>query len=322
MIIDPIPIEVKLYKPALSIPNTVDSIRYYEGFDIRGLDPQIGQIFQIFVSHLYLKFDHQPIADQKVYGSTFYHPESDIAALVFHSGALFIHPKLKAYKPVRFSTVKNLFESLIVPESEYTKTAVVIDLPTDLQIQGINVQIYIDQSPISFPSAKHNNYESQEMSHIAPFSLRIIDFNIITMYDDPPHLVSPNDYRRQVASIPNFKTTFTGEIGIEYTPQIFTQIFSKFNLSRNIFDFFYFLFDIGNNRFEIFHISGSKFSILRVIQQVAVEATRLPNVDENSSVLFDNVDITELGAKKHSIVIREKEFGPVNALLLIPRNMQ
>ena len=223
MIHDPIPTEVQLYHPALNIPNTIDSIRYYEGFDINSLDPQIGQIFQIFVSHLYLKFQHPPIANQIVYGSTFYSPGSDIAAIVFHSGCLFIHQKLKTYNPVRYSTVQNFFESLIVPESDYAKTAVVIDLPTDLQIQGVNVRIYIDQSPMSFPSSTHNSYKSQELLHAENYSLRIIDFNIVTMYDSPPHLVSPNEYKRQSASVPSFQFTFSGEIGIKYTPQIFAQ---------------------------------------------------------------------------------------------------
>lgn len=322
MINDDILKEVKLYHPALNIPNTIDSIQYSENFQINSLKPQIGQIFQIFVSHLYLKFQHTPIAEQLVYGSTFYSPDSDIAAIIFHSGCLFIHSKLNKHNPVRFSTVQNFYESLIIPESEYAKTAVVIDLPTDLQIQGVNVRIYIDQSPMSFPSTTHNNFKSQEKTNAEKYSLRIIDYNILTMYDDPPHLVSPENYKRQSAYVPNFQFTFTGEIGIEYSPQIFAQIFSRFNLERNIFDFFYFLFDVENNRFQICHTTGSKFRVLQVIQQIGVEATRLPNVEETSSLLLDDVDMCEFGTKKHYLIIGDRKFGPINALLLVPRSSQ
>lgn len=316
---DPFPTKIPLYTPALNIPNTVDSINYDDQFNFNSLDPEVGQIFQIYVSHRYISFHYPPIEENCVYGSTFYAPQSDLAAIIFHSGCLFIHAKLKTMPLVRFSTIKNFYETMIVPDSEYSKVAVVLDLPTDLQIQGVNLRIYIDQSPALFPSTIHNNYESKEIDHIEKYSIRIVDYSIITMYDEPPHLVSIDEYQRQSAIIPIFKSTFTEEIGIEFSPQIFIQIMSRFNLVRNMFDYFFFLFDVCNDRYEILHTGGTKFSILRVIHQINSDTVRIPNVDENHSLVINSADITEFGVKQNLLMIKGIVFSPISALLLIPK---
>ena len=313
----PCPTEAKLYSPALCLPNTVDSISYHDGFTFDALSPRIGELFQIYVPHVFISLEHPPIKNSIVFGSTYYAPSSDISAVVFHSGCLFIHPKLKSFNPQRFSTVQNLYEVMASPEAEYSKVAVVLDLPTDLQIQGVLVRLYVDQSPLSFPATVHNGYKSQELPHVEQYSLRIVNFNIITMYDDPPNIVPVDAYRRQTAAVPKYLITFTGELGIEYNQNIFAQIFSRFNVVRDTFRFFRFYFDCGNNRYEIVQIEGTRFKIIRSIEQLTVEVIRTPNTSNATAV--DVADMTEFGAMKKAIIVKDVKFGPITALLLIPK---
>ncbi|OHT07423.1 hypothetical protein TRFO_24380 [Tritrichomonas foetus] len=320
MIDEPVPTQSKHYSPALNIPNTVDTIEYHEGFSIQSLHPQIGEIIQIFVSHLYISFQYPPVRDNKVFGSIYYTPNSDIAAIALHSGCLFIHSKLKqSTNPVRYSTVKNIYEVMAVSENDYAKTAQIIDIPSDLLIQGVTLRLYIDQSPLFFPSTTHNGYKSQENAQVEQFSMRIIDFNIVTMYDDPPHLVALDQYRRQTAEVPVYRVSLTGELGIQYSQVMFTQIFSRFNLARNTFKFFRFFFDCKNDRYEIIHEDGTSFSVVKLIERLTVEVIRAPNVPDECAIIVEGADMAEFGATRNGIVVRDMKFSPVTVLLLIPR---
>ena len=61
------------------------------------------------------------------------------------------------------------------------------------------------------------------------------------------------------------------EIGITYTPGIFLQLMSRYNIMNGMFRVSRFFFDVGYDRYEISWLGDTKFSISKHIEQVSVE---------------------------------------------------
>ena len=292
-------------------------LEYTPEFDLKKFDPQPGDLFQVFVEQQYLTYELETVRQHKVFGSYYYAPESDIPAMIFHSGILFIHAKLKAFPHRRFSTVQNVYEVMAMNETDYARKAVVLDLPTDLQIQGVLVNIYIDKSPDSFIAATHNAYQSQSLPHAAEYSMRFTEFSIVTMYDVVPAIVPDSEYRKARAVIPNFDITFTGEVGIKFEPMMFVQIFSRYNVSSGMFDVFRLFFDVDKDRFEICWRGGTRFSVVKYIEQISVEVVRHKNVPSDKGVVVEDADMCEFSVTRGAIIVKAKRFEPVSSLVLV-----
>ena len=296
---------------------TLKCLEYTPELDLRNFDPKPGDLFLVFVGQQYLTYQMESVRQHKVFGSYYYTPDSDIPAMIFHSGILFIHPKLKAFPHRRFSTVQNVYEVMSMSESDYARKAVVLDLPTDLQIKGVLVNIYIDKSPESFIATTHNGYPSQRLPHAAEFAMRFTEFSIVTMYDVLPVTVPAHEFQKSHAVVPSFDFTFTGEVGIKFEPMMFVQIFSRYNVCNGMFDVYRLFFDVERDRFEICWRRGTRFSVVKYIEQVSVEVVRHKNIPTDKGVVIDDADISDFAVTRGAIIVKGKRFEPVSSLVLV-----
>ncbi|OHS99678.1 hypothetical protein TRFO_08315 [Tritrichomonas foetus] len=282
------------------------AIEYHPKFDLASLSPVPGNIFQVYIDQRFISFSYEPISRQQVFGSTYYAPFSDLSAIAFHTGCLFVNPKMKNVPVRRFCTVQNLLEALSVPEQDYSKAAQIFDYPIDLTIQGVLVHFYIDDSPGYYPSVNRNGIRSQEWKTPEKYCIKIIQSAVITMYDQPPKLVAPSEYQRTTALVPKYIFTFTGELAIVFTPQIFIQIFSKPNISKGLFRVFRVFFDVGRSRYEI--VPGEKHKFKIVLDLVGDEECR--------EVIVRDAEMTEFFVKKKTIGVNNHQFSPVDAIMM------
>jgi hypothetical protein len=77
-------------------------------------------------------------------------------------------------------------------EIEYPKVAIIVDLPLDLGVRGVLIQLYIDSSPGFFPSLQRNGFKSKELDHPELFSMRITHSSLLALHDPLPQLVRPD----------------------------------------------------------------------------------------------------------------------------------
>ncbi|KAK8852364.1 hypothetical protein M9Y10_017338 [Tritrichomonas musculus] len=302
-------------------PNYNDvAIRYDEKFSFIDLDPQVGDIFKIFIDVKYISYDYPPISNQKIYGCTFYTPSSDPAAIAIHTGCLFINPKMKQAPVRRFCSIKNAIEAMSacnctdkgyteITEQEYTKITKekVFNYPLDLIIYGTILHIYVDYSPGYFPEASRNGLKSKESQNPESYCVRVIHSTLITMYDEKPTLVDSKDYKRQKAIIPKNIFSSSGEIQFTFEPKVFVQIFSRINVNRGMFRLYKLYFDVDRNRYEIFH--NAKLNKFNVILDTL-------NDEEVHETLVENADISEFYASKNKIGVGNHTFTPVQTLFL------
>ena len=302
---------------------TFEAIEYKPDFQIDSLKPVVGNIFNFYIPNSLLasistnnsKQQHQT----NIWGSTHYTPNSDLAAIAIHSGALFIHPKSKSAIRRRFCTIKNFFEVQNCSESDYLKLAQTIEIPLDLTVKGVVLQILIDNSPSKFPSAPRNGIRSQEQNFMSPYSLRVANFFVISMYDDMPKLVQPEEYVRKTAVVPAFKFSCTGEVGIVFKPHMFLQIFSRFNIVNGFFKINLLYFDIGKTRYQILYKSGTQFSVIKIDDPPTLNVLkRKADPSEYGEVLFESVELSEFSVTSKGILIKKQEFSPVDIILVSP----
>lgn len=302
--------------------NSFEAIEYKTGFDIDSLKPVVGNIFQFFIPNSL--FGPISSSNQKqqhpinLWGSTHYTPNSDLAAVAMHSGALFIHPKSKSALRRRFCTTKNFFEVQNCSESEYSKIAQVIEIPLDLTIKGVVLQILIDNSPSFFQSTQRNGIKSQEFT-MCPYSLRVANFFVISMYDDMPKLVSPELYVRKNAVVPTFKFAGTGEVGIVFKPHMFLQIFSRFNIVNGFFKINRLFFDVGKCRYEIVYKTGTSFNVVKFEEPPTLNVLKRKNdPSEYGEVIIESVELSEFSVTSKGIIIRKEDFSPIDIILVSP----
>lgn len=312
------PIDVDEILKAIAVPENDDfsALEFNPSFNISDFNPQTGEIFKIWVPINYISYNYPGISEHKVFGSTHYAPQSDIAGMILHSGILYINPKTKLSTYRRFCTVLNLFEVMGLNETEFHKSAVSLDLPIDLKISGVLVHIYIDTSPLTFPSMSRNGFRSTELLESQPFSMRITNFSIITAYDEQPSIVPPGQYLRQKAILPTFKFTFTGNIGIVFSRGIFMQLFSRFNIIHGMFNVYCIFFDVEQDRYEISSIGDTEFTVNKLINPSDTERRKKEVISVISSAF-----ITDFAVGKNKLVIKGTVFQPVDSLLItIPKD--
>lgn len=289
------------------------------------LKPQIGNIFQFFIPNaLFTPYSPQNMNKQQqnqlpLWGSTHYTPQSDLTAIAAHTGALFIHQKSKSAIRRRFCTIKNFYEVQNCSEADYSKTAQITEIPLDLVVKGVILQILIDNSPASYPSITRNGIKSQEFNQPAQYSLRVSNFFVVTMYDDMPNLVSPEDFIRKQAVVPSYKFSITGEVGIVYKPHMFLQIFSRFNVVNGFFNSNRLFFDIGRVRYEIKLKTGTKFQLIKFDDTPTLNALkRRSDTAEFGDIVHDDIDLSEFSVTSRAIIIRKESFEPVDTILIAP----
>ena len=303
--------------------NAFEAIEYKSDFELDSLKPMVGNIFNFYISTSLLA----PISstNQKqqhplnIWGCTHYTPNSDLAAVAMHSGALFIHPKSKSAIRRRFCTMKNFFEVQNCSEAEYSKIAQFIEIPLDLTVKGVVLQILIDNSPSSFPSVQRNGVKSQEQHTISPYAIRVANFFVISMYDDMPKLVTPEEYVRKTAVVPTFKFSITGEVGIVFKPHMFLQIFSRFNIVNGFFKFNYLYFDIENTRYQLLYKSGTQFQVIKFTDPPTINILkRKQDPAEYGEVIHDSVELSEISVTSKGILVKKQELAPIDIILVSP----
>lgn len=285
------------------------AMSYSEDFDFTKLDPQVGDIFKVYIDAKYISYDYSPILHQDIYGSTFYTASSDLAAIAIHSGCLFINPKMKQAPVRRFCSVQNAVEASCVmspSEKDYNKVAQVFYYPLDLTIHGVVLHIYVDYSPGYFPSVVRNGLKSQECQAPERFCIRVIHSTLITMYDEKPTIVEPKDFIRQKSIIPKNIFSASGEIQFTFEPKVFVQIFSRINLNRGMFKVFRLFFDVDRNRYEILNTEKTKFNVI----------LDTLNDEDVHQVIVEGADISEFYAKKNCIGVATHIFSPVQTFFL------
>jgi hypothetical protein len=195
-------------------------------------------------------------------------------------------------------------------EVEFTKAAVVVHLPLDLGLKGVLIQLYIDSSPGQFPSVLRNGFKTSELLHPDVFSMRITHSALLTNYDAAPQFVEPRYFERQVAIVPVYKFTFDHEIGIEYSPEIFLQIFSRFNVGKGMFEVFRLCFDAEKIRYQILHIAQFTFRIVQLIG------------DANALEIVPEAEMTDFYVTKRGIGVLSHRFTPIEAIVLTPQALR
>lgn len=283
------------------------AIEYSENFSFSKLDPQIGDIFKVYIDVKYISHDYLPIRRRSLYGSTFYTGSSDLAAIAIHTGCLFLKPKIKQDPARRFCIVQNVVEAMSVPEQDYSEVAKIFEYPLDLTINGIILHIYVDSSPGYFPSVLRNGLESQESQIPQNYCIRVIHSTLITMYDEKPALVEPRKYVRQKSIIPKNIFSSSGEIQFMFEPKVFVQIFSRINLNRGMFKVFKLYFDVNRSRYEIINTEKTKFNVI----------LDTLNDDEIHQTIVENVDISDFYVKRNTISAANHIFSPVQTIFLV-----
>jgi hypothetical protein len=188
-------------------------------------------------------------------------------------------------------------------ESEYSKAAVVIHLPLDLGLNGLLIQVYVDNSPGTFLPSLHNGFRSLEWAKSEPFAMRITHFALITIYDQKPILVPPNEYKRQRILVPTFKFGLADEIEIEFSPTVFLQIFSWVNVAKGMFRVFRLFFDSDRCRYEIIHLGERMFKVVNGGNEVMAEA-----------------EMFEFHVTRKTIEVQALNFDPVEGIVLVPHS--
>lgn len=283
------------------------AVEYHPDFNIHAFGPTHGDVIHVFIPEKYISYQYKPISEHHCFGSGYYAPCSDIAAMAVHHGCLFVMPRLKNAAHRRFCSVENAFEIISQPDSAYAKLAKIVDFPLDLRVRGVLVTIYIDDPPPVFVSSVHNGYRSNETKEKFQFSMRILSFNVITMYDPYPYVVSEKEYVKDKVVLPLFKIFSGSEVGIDYNPDMFLQIFSRFNVSKGLLQSFCLILFVGSEQYEIAQTGVTQFSLIC-------------HNSRGASTVLHNLDMSEFQPDANNLIkIRNLTFGPVVAIMVVPR---
>lgn len=228
-----------------------------------------GQAVHVYVDSHYISFKHPSIADRVVYGRCHYSPDSDISAVIWHSGVLFVDSEAKDSSRSRFWTVRNVFEIAACSDAEYSRLADVESVPADVAIRGVLVTIVLGNSPPSFRSSVRNGIRTRD-SPRAGFSIRVGNFRLLSSFDTIPRLVGMSEYVSGSIALPVFRRTFTGDIGFGFDQCLVNQILSLSNIVNGLFDAYTVLFDVESVRYAVY-------------QSLENDANSIPGFVANSS---------------------------------------
>lgn len=287
----------------------ITAINYSLFFKVADLNPSIGMTYRIFVDQRFISYMHPPVNDKKLAGFIHYSPESDLVAVIMHTGCLFPDPKSKETTHRQFQTVTNLFETMCCSETEYHKRAVIHQIQNDVRIKGILVTILICPSPPFYQATNRNGIRSHDSSP-SSFSYRISDYRILTKFDKMPKIVSIEDYRSRIIIQPVFHLSFTGEIGIKYTREIFKQFISPETIINGLFEVYRIFFDSNGERYEIKAEDNLTYTILRLIDPVSIDVIKRrasSGIDVDviiKNIEFDDIIVGETSIRFGSVLIQ------------------
>ena len=287
-------------------PGINPAIEYTPDLDISAFSPKHGDVFRVFIDEQYISYHHKPVAEHKCFGSGRYAPCSDISALVMHHGCLFVNQKLKNASHRRFCSVENSFELSINPDMVYPKLIKVVDFPLDLRVRGVVVGILIDHPPEEWVSTVHNGYRSSELDAKFKFSLRVLDYNVLTNYDPMPMVVDRTEYVPEKTALPVYKLTARMEVGLAYSPMMFQQVFSRFNIAKGMLNLFRLVLEAGDHRYEIAYVDEKEFSLIE--EQGATQIQ-----------LLSELDMSEFHVDGDVLRVRDARIGPISTILLLDR---
>lgn len=286
-----------------NVESDLGVLEYNPSFTLRDIALRVGDVVVVYIPERYFTVDKLPILSQKVTGTTIYSPDSDICGICIHSGSLFLNTDVKSKYARRFCTINNTFEILGYSESEWSKVSDVVHFPLDLMITGVILTLYIDDSPKTFTGCKRNGIVSKESQVPEQYAIRVTQKSILTIYDPEPTIVPISEYIPEHVTIPRFKLTFTADIGIEYNPFIFTQIFSRDNVFKGLLKSYKLCFDSNRVRYEIQCPEGEDtFDVMK---------------HESGEVVAIGVPMIDFKVTQRSIIIQKTRIQDVDSIVLI-----
>ena len=306
--------EQKITFPVQVNHNT--ALLYKPGFDLSIFRPNVGDVFRIFIPERFFLLTNSAIVDRTICGTTFYTPDSDIVNIALHSGCMFPHPKSTGYSR-RWCTISNFYEA-ICNEDKYAKIAEIMEIPPSVQVQGLLVDILIDNTLRSYQSSNRNGLKSKTHTGIMDYSMRVASFKILTKFDKLPRIVSEFEYTRQYAKIPIFKFAFNREIGVEFSPDLFLSIFSISNIQNDLFTIYKLFFDVGSNRYEIHYNEDTNLFSLTLLQSpidikdYKVRRSKKPT----ETVIEQDLSFFDIVATPKGLKINGSRYEPIDTLLV------
>ena len=307
-------LETKSTFPANFSHNT--ALEYKPGFDLTIFNPVIGDIFRIFIPERFFLLTNSSIVDRLISGTTFYTPDSDIVNIAIHSGCLFPHPKSTGYSR-RWCTITNFYEALC-NEDKYSKIADVLEIPTSVQVQGLVIDILIDNTLKSFQSSLRNGLKSKSHQGPTDYSMRVASYKILTKFEKLPLIVEPENYVRQHTKIPIFKFAFNREVGIEYSPILFLSIFSAANIENDFFTTYKLFFDVGEKRYEIHYNEDTGYFYLTILESpVDVKEYKSRKSKKPKEIIVESeLRFFDIVATPKGLRIKNVMYEPVDTLLV------
>ena len=299
--------------------NPFAAFEYVPYFDMRSLRPVPGETVHVYVPERFISFAHPPIADRNLYGWVHYSPDSDIAAMIFHSGILFVDQRSKDSRHRQFCVAKNVFEAMSCSETEYPRRVNIENVPQDLRIQGVLVLLLFCNSPTFFPASNRNGLRSREADKDA-FSMRIANFRIISSFDEKPIIVKPEQAVKQRVFMPQFMKSFTNELAFKFSGGLFAQIVSLSNIVNGLFEVYRLFFDCEGKRYEIKLLEEPDiiFTVVQLIDPLSLDTLkRKPSAGAQSSVAVAKCQWNSLRVGTDCLDFDGFIFAPVSSISMI-----
>jgi hypothetical protein len=296
-----------------------EAVEYVPFVRAADFNPVCGQTLNVFVDIRFIANSHSPIADRKIYGYAHYSPETDIAAMVVHSGVLFVDPKYKDSQHRQFCTTKNVLEAMCCSTSEYPKRVEPTSIPIDLTVLGVVIALLFTNSPASFTSINKNGLRSRDGERNV-FSMRISQFRILTPFDEMPKLVPPTEIVSISWLRARYRASLTDDVGLHFNREFFLQIFSLHNIANRLMAVYRLFFDVGPTRYELILADEEvlAFSLIALNEPVPLMSLKRrirPSSDVRSVVDF--VPFWDIEVHETSIMFDKFKLGPLDCFLLM-----
>lgn len=291
------------------------AIEYKPDFNIADLHPEVGDIFTFYIQKNYFLNKYKPISDGKAYGSTYYSPNSDIAAIASHFGILFQYHKRKNAPMNGINVIKNTFEVSLSSENEHTKKANVFNIPNYVDIKGVVLSICIDRPLEKYPQVKRTWFKSRESTDKYGYSLRISNFYFISPMEEIPKLVNYEDYVRERYKLPKFLNDDKAKISIEYSPDFFKSLISRLNIAQGIFNVYRIILSSKTEKMELSLYSRTSMKLSKFEQENFSEddISKRKDIPCTEFIKFEH---NEIKFKSNGILIRDSTFLEIVSISL------
>jgi hypothetical protein len=297
-------------------------MEYVPYFPLKTLSPISGQTLPVVVDSRFITFSHAPLVDRQLYGCTHYSLDSDIAALVMHTGVLFLDPRTKDSRHRQFCRTSNLYEVMGLPDKDYVRQAVVVEIPQDVVIKGVLVVLLFSNSPPAFRASNRNGVRSRD-APLDVCAMRIASFRILTRFDEVRPLVRPFKVGRKSTVAPDFCLSCMGELAIRYSRDFIVQLFSLANIFAGLFSVYHIFFDVHRERYEIVMEDtdtdiGVQFQVEQLLEPVSLEMLkRRSSYVPQAKPIGDPVPYWAISPGVDSLAFGDNVFSPVSHISLL-----